>query len=153
MKTAGKRVRSRLGAETGQATISMLFTPNGPRTFSGAYVTFQPGARSAWNDHLAGQTLVVTEGSGWVQLEGEEGRDLKPGDVVWTPPNVRHWHGAAASASMTHVALQGVADGTAVHWFEHVTDAQLPELNSCDAEPRGRMSVAEAQTQRASTMM
>lgn len=109
---------------TGQATIAMLFTPNGPRTFSGAYVNFEPGARTAWHTHPAGQTLVVTEGSGWVQLEGEARRDLEPGDVVWTPPGVRHWHGATDAAAMTHMALQGAVDGTAVTWLEHVTDAQ-----------------------------
>lgn len=109
---------------TGTATVSMLFSPNGPRTFGGANVTFEPGARTAWHVHPAGQTLVVTAGSGWVQSEGEPRRDLKPGDVVWTPPGVRHWHGATDTESMTHLALQGGIEAKVVDWQEHVSDAQ-----------------------------
>ena len=109
---------------TGEALIAMLFTPNGTREFSGATVTFQPGARTAWHSHPAGQTLVVTEGSGWVQLDGASRRDMGPGDVVWIPPGVRHWHGATASSAMTHVALQSQRDGAVVNWFEPVSDAQ-----------------------------
>ena len=108
---------------TGETAVSMLFTPNGPRDFSGATVTFQPGARTRWHSHPAGQTLVVTEGTGWVQLEGKERLQVNPGDVVWTPPGVRHWHGATAGAAMTHIALQGEVQGRTVDWFEPVTDA------------------------------
>ncbi len=108
----------------GQSTVKMLFGPNGPRDFGGAYVTFETGARTAWHSHPAGQTLVVTEGSGWVQAAGGPRLDLKPGDVVWTPPGVRHWHGATASTSMTHMALQGAVDGSTVDWFEQVSDEQ-----------------------------
>ncbi|MCB9780934.1 MAG: cupin domain-containing protein [Alphaproteobacteria bacterium] len=113
------------GAEwfTGTATVSMLFGPDGARTFGGASVAFEPGARTAWHSHPAGQTLVVTEGQGWVQAEGEPRRDLKPGDVVWTPPGVRHWHGATATHAMTHLALQGEVEGAVVAWEEHVDDA------------------------------
>lgn len=109
---------------TGVATISMLFVPNGPRDFSGASVSFEPGARTAWHIHPAGQTLIVTEGHGWVQVEGQKRRELKPGDVVWTPPGVRHWHGATASDAMTHLALQGEVDGVAVRWLEQVSEPQ-----------------------------
>ncbi|MCA9673230.1 MAG: cupin domain-containing protein [Myxococcales bacterium] len=109
---------------TGKVKVAMLFAPQGPRTFSGASVSFEPGARSAWHSHPAGQTLVVTAGAGWVQMQGQPRRDLKPGDVVWTPPGVRHWHGATDSSAMTHLALQGAVDGKAVNWFEHVSDAQ-----------------------------
>lgn len=109
---------------TGTATVAMLFSPNGPRDFGGASVAFEPGARTAWHAHPAGQTLVVTEGHGWVQLEGEARRDIRTGDVVWTPPGVRHWHGATATTAMTHLALQGAVDGAVVDWQEHVTDAQ-----------------------------
>jgi len=102
---------------TGETTVSMLFTAAGARTFAGANVSFQPGARTAWHSHPAGQTLVVTEGQGWVQIEGQERRDLSPGDVVWIPPGVRHWHGATSSYAMTHLALQGEVDGEVVSWF------------------------------------
>jgi quercetin dioxygenase-like cupin family protein len=109
---------------TGEATIGMLFAPNGPRDFSSAYVTFQPGARTAWHTHPAGQTLVVTEGSGWVQVEGDARRDMKSGDVVWIPPDTRHWHGGTVSSAVTHIALQGEVGGSVVSWAEHVSDAQ-----------------------------
>lgn len=109
---------------TGTAHVAMLFAPDGARTFGGATVTFEPGARTAWHTHPAGQTLVVTEGHGWVQADGEPRRDLKPGDVVWTPPGVRHWHGATTKSGMTHVALQGAHEGQVVDWQEQVSDAQ-----------------------------
>lgn len=109
---------------TGEAQITMLFMPAGARTFSGAEVTFQPGARTAWHSHPAGQTLVVTDGGGWVQLEGQPRQDIAPGDVFWTPPGVRHWHGATDTTAMTHLALQGATGDGVVDWQEHVTDAQ-----------------------------
>ncbi|MCB9793637.1 MAG: cupin domain-containing protein [Alphaproteobacteria bacterium] len=102
----------------------MLFSPEGARRFGGATVRFEPGARTAWHSHPAGQTLVVTEGSGWVQVEGEPRQDLRPGDVVWTPPGQRHWHGATDSAAMTHIALQGEVDGEVVDWQEPVPEAR-----------------------------
>ena len=109
---------------TGEATIEMLFAPNGPRDFSGAYVTFQPGARTAWHVHPAGQTIIVTKGKAWVQNEGKERVTLKEGDVLWTPPGVRHWHGATTDGEMTHLVVQGVIEGTPVHWKEHVSDTE-----------------------------
>lgn len=108
---------------TGQTTVAMLFAPSGPRDFGGATVAFQSGARTRWHSHPAGQTLLVTEGTGWVQLEGEKRLEVKPGDVVWTPPGIRHWHGATPEAAMTHLALQGDVEGRTVDWFEPVTDA------------------------------
>jgi quercetin dioxygenase-like cupin family protein len=109
---------------TGKATVTMLFAPKGPRNFSAANVTFEPGARTAWHSHPAGQTLVVTDGTGWVRVEGEARREMHQGDVVWIPANVRHWHGATASSAMTHMAIQGQVGGKVVSWFEHVSDSQ-----------------------------
>lgn len=109
---------------TGTATIKMLFSPDGPRDFGGASVDFEPGARTAWHSHPAGQTLVVTEGLGWLQVEGQPRQELHPGDVVWTPPGARHWHGATSETAMSHIALQGAVDGAVVDWQEHVSDAQ-----------------------------
>lgn len=124
--TAAERGKFAGGDEhfSGEATVAMLFAPGGPRDFSGAYVTFEPGARTAWHSHPAGQTLVVTEGSGWVQIDGDARRDMRSGDVVWIPPDTRHWHGATASSAMTHIALQGELGGRVVAWAEHVSDAQ-----------------------------
>ncbi|MFC3228569.1 cupin domain-containing protein [Marinibaculum pumilum] len=109
---------------TGNVIVDMLFPPNAETPTSGAYVTFAPGARSAWHSHPAGQTLVVTSGTGWVQQEGGAKREIRPGDVIWTPPGVKHWHGATPTASMQHTALTNVRDGENVEWMEQVTDAQ-----------------------------
>jgi quercetin dioxygenase-like cupin family protein len=109
---------------TGTALIDLLFDANDTRLFGGATVTFAPGARTNWHSHPAGQTLVVTEGIGWVQTRGGERREIRPGDVVWTPPGVEHWHGATAEHAMTHLALYGAEDGEVVTWLEPVTDEQ-----------------------------
>jgi quercetin dioxygenase-like cupin family protein len=91
---------------------------------SGGLVTFEPGARSAWHTHPVGQVLVVTAGLGWVQREGGPVEEIRPGDVVWIPPGLKHWHGAAATTGMSHVALQEHVDGQAVEWMEKVADEQ-----------------------------
>ncbi|NVB37702.1 cupin domain-containing protein [Pseudenhygromyxa sp. WMMC2535] len=119
-----ERSTSKGGADefTGEVRVQMLMAPNGVRDFSAAYVTFEPGARTAWHSHPAGQTLVVTEGAGWVQLEGSERVEIHPGDVVWTPPGVRHWHGGTRESAMTHMAVQQQVEGGVVEWFEHVDD-------------------------------
>ncbi len=88
------------------------------------HVTFEPGARSAWHTHPAGQILIVTSGTGWVQDWGGEKREIKPGDVVWIPPGVKHWHGATATNAMRHIAVQETIDGRNVDWMEKVTDEQ-----------------------------
>ncbi|MCY1417265.1 Cupin domain protein [compost metagenome] len=87
-------------------------------------MTFQPGARSVWHTHPLGQTLVVTSGMGWIQQENGEKIVIKPGDVIWTPPGVKHWHGATATTGMSHIAIQESLDGKNVEWLEPVTDAQ-----------------------------
>lgn len=109
---------------TGTALIGPLFDPEGARAFGGATVTFFPGARTNWHSHPAGQTLVVTEGVGWVQTRDGERREIRAGDVVWTPPGVEHWHGGTAEHAMTHTALQGAVDGEVVTWLEPVSDAE-----------------------------
>src|SRR5262245_2377950 len=109
---------------TGSVRVDPLFQPKEPSRVSGAYVTFEPGARSAWHAHPLGQTLIVTAGTGWVQQEGGEKQEIKPGDVIWTPPGVKHWHGASATTSMTHIAIQEEVDGKNVEWMEKVSDEQ-----------------------------
>ncbi|SQF98904.1 cupin family protein [Paucimonas lemoignei] len=116
-----------IGAPTnfvGSARIDPLFAAHAPSKVSAGYVTFQPGARSNWHTHPLGQTLVVTTGSGWVQQEGAEKQVIKPGDVIWTPPGVKHWHGATSTTGMTHMAIQETLDGKNVEWLEAVTVAQ-----------------------------
>lgn len=109
---------------TGSTRVAMLFGPDGPRDFSGATVTFEAGARTRWHTHPAGQTLLITDGTGWVQFDEDERLEVHPGDVVWIPAGVRHWHGATDDAAMTHIALQGAVDGRTVDWLEPVTDAE-----------------------------
>ena len=95
-----------------------------PGRVSAAQVTFEPGARTAWHTHPLGQTLIVTAGLGWVQREGGPVEEIRPGDVVWFPPGLKHWHGATHTTAMTHIAVQEALDGKAVDWLEHVTADQ-----------------------------
>ena len=97
---------------------------------SGASVAFEPGARTAWHSHPLGQTLVVTAGRGWVQQWGGQVQEIRQGDVVWIPPGVKHWHGATASTSMTHIGIQESLDGKAVEWMEKVSDQQYRNSQS-----------------------
>ncbi|WP_435036671.1 (R)-mandelonitrile lyase [Pseudomonas neuropathica] len=108
----------------GNARIDPLFAAPEPSTVSAGAVTFQPGARSAWHTHPKGQALVVTAGVGWIQQVGGEKTVIKAGDVIWTPPGVKHWHGATATTGMTHIAIQEAADGKNVVWMEPVSEAQ-----------------------------
>src|SRR5262245_5839689 len=109
---------------TGSVRIDPLFSANDPSRTSGSSVTFEPGARSAWHSHPLGQILIVTAGTGWVQQEGREKQEIKPGDVIWIPPGVKHWHGATATNGMTHIAIQEEVDGKNVEWMEKVSDEQ-----------------------------
>jgi quercetin dioxygenase-like cupin family protein len=107
---------------TGEVSVKPLFDPNDVRSAGAAEVSFSPGARTAWHTHPGGQTLVVRSGSGWVQQWGAPKQPINPGDVVWTPPGVKHWHGATDTQAMTHIAIQEAIDGRVVEWMEHVTD-------------------------------
>jgi quercetin dioxygenase-like cupin family protein len=109
---------------TGTVRVDPLFTAPDPARVSGALVTFEPGARTAWHTHPLGQTLIVTSGCGWVQREGGVVEEIRPGDVVWFPPGEKHWHGATATTAMSHIAIQEKLNGSVVDWLEHVSDAQ-----------------------------
>ena len=109
---------------TGAVRIDPLFGPPEPARVAGALVTFEPGARTAWHTHPLGQTLIVTAGCGWAQREGGPVEEIRPGDVVWFPPGEKHWHGAAPTTAMTHIAIQEQLDGKAVDWLEQVSDEQ-----------------------------
>ena len=111
---------------TGQVRIDGLFEGPEAGVLSGATVTFEPGARTAWHQHPKGQTLLVLAGEGFVQQEGEVLQAISPGDVVVIPANTRHWHGASASNFMSHIALQESDGGEVVEWFEHVSAVQYP---------------------------
>ncbi len=109
---------------TGAVRIDPLFQAPEPARVGGASVTFEPGARTAWHTHPLGQTLIVTAGLGWVQREGAPVEEIRPGDVVWIPPSVKHWHGASATTAMTHLAIQESLDGKPVEWLEKVSDEE-----------------------------
>jgi quercetin dioxygenase-like cupin family protein len=112
---------------TGTVRIDPLFQAPAPARVSGATVTFEPGARTAWHTHPLGQTLLIVSGVGWVQREGGAIEQVRPGDVVWFPPGLKHWHGASPTTAMSHIAIQESLDGKNVEWMEHVTDAQYVE--------------------------
>ncbi|MDR2259442.1 MAG: cupin domain-containing protein [Azoarcus sp.] len=132
---------------TGTVILDSLFDAIPPSRSSGAQVTFMPGARSNWHTHPAGQTLIVVSGTGWVQEWGGPRREIRPGDVIWTPPGVKHWHGAAEHNGMRHLAVQDVVDGKNVNWLEKVTDAQYhgqsPARPDTDAAARPQLRYRE----------
>ncbi len=109
---------------TGSVRVDTPFRAAEPARAGGAFVTFEPGARTAWHTHPLGQTLIVTMGCGWVQVEGGPKEEIRPGDVVWFPPGVKHWHGATANQGMTHIAIAEALGGKTVDWMEKVSEDQ-----------------------------
>jgi quercetin dioxygenase-like cupin family protein len=109
---------------TGYARLDQLFSASEPAKAKGGLVTFEPGARTNWHTHPLGQTIIITTGIGWVQFWGEPVQEVRPGDVVWFPPGVKHWHGASAKNGMSHIAISEHIDGKTVDWLERVTDEQ-----------------------------
>jgi quercetin dioxygenase-like cupin family protein len=126
IKKAGSQPSQKGPADwfTGKVRIDPLFQAPAPARVAGASVTFEPGARTAWHTHPLGQTLIVTAGAGRVQREGGAVEEVRPGDVVWFAPSEKHWHGAAPTTAMTHIAVQEALDGKVVEWLEHVSDAE-----------------------------
>ena len=111
---------------TGTVRVDAPFKGTDEARVSGATVTFEPGARTAWHTHPLGQTLIVTAGSGFVQEWSQPIRAIRPGDTVWIAPGTKHWHGAAPTTAMTHIAIAEVLDGRVVEWMEQVSEAQYP---------------------------
>ena len=109
---------------TGRVRIDPLFQAPVPARAGAGVVTFEPGARTAWHIHPLGQTLVVLWGVGRVGRDGGQVEEIRPGDVVQIAPGERHWHGAAPTTGMTHIAIQEALDGRNVEWLEQVTDEQ-----------------------------
>ena len=112
------------GFFTGRARIDPVWPVSEGINASGGQVTFEPGARSAWHTHPAGQRLVVTSGVGLTQEWGKPVQVIRPGDVVWCPPGVKHWHGASPTTAMSHLAVTGTVGGRNVNWMEKVSDEQ-----------------------------
>jgi len=126
IKRAGTRPTDPGSADyfTGAVRIERLLQATPPARIAAASVTFEPGARTAWHTHPLGQTLIITAGLGWVQRDGGPVEEVRPGDVVWFPPGLRHWHGASPTTAMTHIAIQESLNGKNVDWLEKVSDEQ-----------------------------
>ncbi|KAA9349767.1 (R)-mandelonitrile lyase [Larkinella humicola] len=107
---------------TGAVRIDPLFAKKEATKGAGVLVTFEPGARTAWHTHPAGQTLIVVSGMGWVQREGGAIEEIHPGDVIWFAPNEKHWHGASPTKAMSHIAIHEELNGEVVTWLEKVSD-------------------------------
>ena len=116
---------------TGTVWQDPIIEAPAPARIRGARVSFEPGARTAWHTHPLGQTLHVISGAGRVQTWGGPVQEIRAGDTVWIPPNEKHWHGAAPTTGMVHIALQEALDGKHVEWMEHVSDEQY------NAAPKG----------------
>jgi quercetin dioxygenase-like cupin family protein len=126
IKKNGSQPSSKGSADwfTGTVRVDPLFQAKAPARAAAAYVTFEPGARTAWHTHPLGQTLIVTAGCGRAQREGGPIEEIRPGDVISIAPNEKHWHGAAPTTAVTHIAIQEALDGKAVDWMEKVSDEQ-----------------------------
>ncbi len=114
---------------TGIVIIETLHQASAPARVSTSNVTFEPGARTAWHSHPLGQTLIVTAGSGLVQSWGKPVEKLKPGDVIWSEPGEKHWHGAAPTAAMTHISIVEWENNKSADWMEHVSDEQYQVMS------------------------
>lgn len=123
---AGTRPTQRASSEyfTGTVWQDPIVSAPEPARLAALRVAFEPGARTAWHSHPLGQTLYVVSGVGRVQSLGGPVREIRPGDVVWIPPGEKHWHGAAPTTGMTHIAMQEGKDGRFADWMEQVTDEE-----------------------------
>ena len=126
IKRSGSQPSGKGPAEnfTGAVRIDPLFQAPDPARAVGSSVTFEPGARTAWHTHPLGQTLIVTAGCGRVQRWGGPIEEIHSGDVIWFPPGEKHWHGAAPTTAMTHIAILERLDGSTGDWMEPVSDEQ-----------------------------
>jgi len=116
---------------TGSVYIDTVATPSASSRAASAHVHFAPGARTAWHTHPNGQTIWVTDGVGLCQRRGGAVEVIRPGDRVFFEPGEEHWHGAAATRFMAHVAIHQADDeGSTVTWGEHVTDEEYGQAPS-----------------------
>src|ERR1700674_5788836 len=123
---AGSRPTRRAPKESFTGTVwqDPIVDAPAPARIRASRVSFEPGARTNWHTHPLGQTLIITSGLGWVQRDGGPIEEVRPGDVVWFPPGLKHWHGATPTTAMTHIAIQETLDGKVVDWMEKVSDQQ-----------------------------
>ena len=117
---------------TGTVWQEPIIEAEAPARIRATMVRFDPGARTAWHTHPLGQTLYVVAGSGRAQSWGGPIRNIRAGDVIWFAPGEKHWHGAAPTTGLTHVAMHEALDGVSVEWLEQVSDTQY---ESAETEP------------------
>jgi quercetin dioxygenase-like cupin family protein len=124
IKRSGSQPSSNGSAEYFTGTVALITGRHLLARVLGASVTFEPGARTAWHAHPLGQTLIVTAGHGWVQSWGGPIEEIQVGDVIWIPPDEKHWHGATATTAMTHIAIVERLNGKSAQWMEKVSNEQ-----------------------------
>ena len=118
---------------TGEVYVDAVASPAGSSRLSAGSVHFTPGARTAWHTHPNGQTIFVLEGVGLCQRRGGPVEVIRPGDRVFFEPAEEHWHGAAPTRFMTHIAMLDVdAEGRTATWGDHVTDDEYGQAPSTD---------------------
>lgn len=132
---------------TGSVWVESRFAAEAPARVGGGLVTFEPGARTAWHTHPLGQTLIVTQGVGLVQIWGQPAQEIRPGDIVVIPPGAKHWHGASAADGMAHYAISEQLDGKSVDWLEKVTEAQYAQRNEAATSPQLASNTLSARQQ------
>jgi quercetin dioxygenase-like cupin family protein len=121
---SGSRPTRKASSEyfTGNVWQDPIIEADEPARVRALRVSFEPGARTAWHTHPLGQTLHVISGVGLMGLRNEAPQLIKAGDTVWIPPDEEHWHGASATNSMTHIAIQEALDGSVADWLDKVSD-------------------------------
>jgi len=126
IRKAGSQASTKAPSESfqGSVRIDPLFDGISPARASAISVTFEPTARTNWHTHPLGQALIVISGCGRIQVEGGSIQEIRAGDVVWIGPGEKHWHGAAPSTAMTHIAIHERLDGKFIDWLEPVTEEQ-----------------------------
>jgi quercetin dioxygenase-like cupin family protein len=134
IKRSGSQPSGKASAEnfTGSVRMDPLFAAHDPARAGGVSVTFEPGARTAWHSHPLGQTLIVTAGCGLVQSSGSSVERIRPGDVIWSAPGEKHWHGAAPTTAMTHISIVEQLDGKSADWMEKVSDEEYQAGSSTE---------------------
>jgi 4-carboxymuconolactone decarboxylase len=132
---------------TGSVRVESRFAAEAPARAGGGLVTFEPGARTAWHTHPLGQTLIVTQGIGLVQIWGQAAQEIRPGDIVVIPPGAKHWHGATPANGMAHYAIAEQLDGKTVDWLEHVTQAQYSTQKATESHPKATADGLSARQQ------
>ena len=129
---AGSRPTNKASSEyfTGIVWQDPIIEASEPARVRALKVAFEPGARTAWHTHPLGQTLYVLSGVGLMGLRNKAPQTINTGDTIWIPPGEEHWHGASATNSMTHIAIQEELNGSVAEWLEKVSEEQYAHISN-----------------------